>query len=213
MRNGNKISNEEELRGAHQPPTTPLHSNDILTRDDLVTQDHIFPEANLQQYRDLSPVQFFELFIDEEVVQHLVTQSNQNAVFKNYPELKLTAEELKCFFRILINTRYNANPQRKLYWDQGEDLRNYMVYEAKQRDRFVQIMQSMHCADNTQLNDTDKFTKPRPLLDLLKRRFLKHFNPTRDLSYDESMIKYYGNMDSNNLFVESQLDLDTKPGV
>ena len=50
----------------------------------------------------------------------------------------------------------------------------------------------MHCADNTQLNDTDKFTKLRPLLDLLKRRFLKHFNPTRDLSYDERMIKYYG---------------------
>ena len=50
----------------------------------------------------------------------------------------------------------------------------------------------MHCADNTQLNDTDKFTKLRPLLNLLKRRFLKHFNPTRDLSYDERMIKYYG---------------------
>ena len=80
-------------------------------------QDHIFPEANLQQYRDLSPVQFFELFIDEEVVQHLVKQSNQYALFKNYPELKLTAEELKCFLGILINTGYNENPLRKHYWD------------------------------------------------------------------------------------------------
>ena len=86
LRNGDRISNEDELRGAHQPPSTPLHANDNWTQDDLVPQDHIFPEANFQQYRDLSPVQFFELFIDEEVVQHLVTQSNQYALFKNYPE-------------------------------------------------------------------------------------------------------------------------------
>ena len=88
LRNGNTISNEDELRAAHQSPlTTPLHVNDNWTRDDLVTQDHIFSEANLQQYRDLTPVRFFELFFDEEVVQHLVTQSNQYALFKNYPEL------------------------------------------------------------------------------------------------------------------------------
>ena len=192
LRNGNRISNEDVLRAVHQTSSTPLHANNNWTRDDLVKLDHIFPEANLQQYRDLSPVQFFELFIDEEVVQHLVMQSNQHALFKNYPELKLTVEELKCVLGILINTGYNENPQRKLNWDQGDDVRNYMVYEAIRRDRFVQIMQSMHCADNTQLNDTDKFTKLRPILDLLKGRFLKHFNPTRDLSFDESMIKYYG---------------------
>ena len=80
-----------------------------------MTQDHIFLEANLQQYRDLSPVQFFELFINQEVVQQLVMQFNQFALFKNYPELKLTAEKLKCFLGILINTGYNKNPQRKLY--------------------------------------------------------------------------------------------------
>ena len=82
LRNGNGISNEDELRAVHQPPSTPLHANDNWTRDDLVTQDHIFPEANLQQYRDLSPLQFCELFINEEVVQHLVTQSSQMLFLK-----------------------------------------------------------------------------------------------------------------------------------
>ena len=118
--------------------------------------------------------------------------SNQYTLFKNFPELKLTTEELKCFLGILINTGYNENPQNKLYWSQGDNVHNYMVYEALQRNQFVQIMQSMHCADNTQLNDADKFTKLRPLLDLLKWRFLKHFNLTPDLSDGESMIKYYG---------------------
>ena len=66
--------------------------------------------------------------------------------------------------------RLQQKSTKKAYWDQGDDVRNYMVHEAMRRDRFLQIMQSMHCADNTQLNDTDKFTKFRPLLDLL-------FNP------------------------------------
>ena len=90
---------------------------------------------------------------------------------------------------------------------------NYMVYEAMQRNQFVQIMQSMQCADNTQLNDTNKFTKLRTLLDLLKRHFLKHFNPTCDLAYDESMIKYYGKHGCKQFIRGKPKDLGTKPGV
>ena len=50
----------------------------------------------------------------------------------------------------------------------------------------------MHCADNTHLDPLDRFGKVHPLLNLLKQRFMDHFKPTRDLSYDKSMIKYYG---------------------
>ena len=122
----------------------------------------------------------------------MVQQSNLYSLLKNYPELKVNAEEMKCFLGILINTGYNGNPQRKLYWDQGDDTRNQMIYRAMRRDRFVQLMQSLHCADNTHLDSSDKFSKIRPLLDMLKRQCLSHFKASRNLSYDESMIKYYG---------------------
>ena len=52
-------------------------------------------------------------------------------------------------------------------------------------------MQSLHFADNTHLNLSDKSNKIRPLLDMLKRQCLGHFKASRNLSYDESMIKYY----------------------
>ena len=155
-------------------------------------QDSLFPDPTFQEYREFTPVDIFKVFVDNDVASLLVKQSNQYALFQNYPKLKLSAEEMKCFLGILVNSGYDANPQRKLYWNQGDDVRNYEVYEAMRRDRFVQIMQSLHCADNTQLNPTDKFSKICPFLNMLKRQFLNHFKPTRNLSYDESMIKYYG---------------------
>ena len=53
-------------------------------------------------------------------------------------------------------------------------------------------MQSLHCADKTHLDPSDKFGKICPLLDMLKRQCLGHFKASRNFSYDESMIKYYG---------------------
>ena len=91
------------------------------------------------------------------------------------------------FLGIFVNTGYKTNPQKKRYGDQGDDVRNYMMYEAIWRDRFVQIMQSLHCAGNNQFDSTDKFSKVHPFLDMLKQQFLNHFKPTRNLSYAESI--------------------------
>ncbi|KAH9362367.1 hypothetical protein HPB48_018019 [Haemaphysalis longicornis] len=66
-----------------------------------------------------------------------------------------------------------------------------LVYNAMRRNRFVEIIRFLHCADNTSLTQSDKLTKLRPLMTLLKAKFQHHFQPVRQLSYDESMIEYY----------------------
>ena len=98
---------------------------------------------------------------------------------------------MKCFLEILVNIGYNANPQTMLYWDQGDNVLNYMMYEVMRRNCFVQIMQNLHCAENIQLDSTDKFSKICAFLGMLKQRFFNHFKPTRNLSCDKSMINYY----------------------
>ena len=60
------------------------------------------------------------------------------------------------------------------------------------RNRFDEILQYLHFADNTDLNHGDKFAKVRPLIVELNERFLL-YNPTEPkLSIDESMVPYYG---------------------
>ncbi|KAK8788203.1 hypothetical protein V5799_022020 [Amblyomma americanum] len=141
---------------------------------------------------DFSAVELFELFFDEAVVELLVEQTRKYALFLNMPDPEVTTEEMRCFIGVLVLSGYTRLPGKKCYWDSGTDMRNTMVYNAMRRNRFIQIMRFLHCADNASLTLSDKLTKLRPLMTLLKARFLKHFQPVRHLSYDESMIEYYG---------------------
>lgn len=159
---------------------------------DLVKSSAIFPDPNFAAYRNLSPVELFELFFDDSVIDLLVEQTRSYALFLNMPDPEVTKEEIKCFLGVLVLSGYNRLPGKKCYWDSGTDMRNEMVYNAMRRNRFVQIMRFLHCADNTSLTLSDKLTKLRPLMKLLKAKFLQHFQPVRQLSYDESMIEYYG---------------------
>lgn len=60
------------------------------------------------------------------------------------------------------------------------------------RNKFEQIMQFLHCADNNFVDEKDKMWKLRPIIDVLKRNIKNHFVPVENLSYDESMVEYFG---------------------
>ncbi|MCL4143795.1 UNVERIFIED_CONTAM: hypothetical protein GTU68_064841, partial [Idotea baltica] len=152
----------------------------------------IFPETNLQAYRDLSPLELFELFFDEEVYLLLKEETTRYALFKGYQNPEITVEEMKCFVAILIISGYNKLPGKRYYWDQEDDMRNESIYNALRRNRFETIMQFLHMADNTSLNADDKYAKIRPFSELLRKNFMEHFCPSQQLSHDETMIEYFG---------------------
>lgn len=169
-------------------PITWLKDSDLPD----VTVQQIFPQTNFSKYRDMSPVEIFELFMNHDVIELLVEESNRYALFINCPDPKITHEEIKCFLGILIVSGYDKKPSKKSYWDTGEDLRNTAVYNSMRRDRFIQIMRFMHCADNSNLEPTDKMTKLRPFINKIKKNFLEYYVPDQEIAYDESMIEYFG---------------------
>ena len=73
-----------------------------------------------------------------------------------------------------------------------DDVHNNMVANAMRRNRFIQIQKYIHMADNTKINEMDRVWKLRPLMNKLKEKCLNHFQPVKNLSFDESMVKYYG---------------------
>ena len=60
------------------------------------------------------------------------------------------------------------------------------------RNRFDEIMQNLHLANNDDQDKNDKFAKVRPLINLLNKQRLEHFFPEQHISVDESMVPYYG---------------------
>lgn len=62
------------------------------------------------------------------------------------------------------------------------------------RDRFREILSNIHVNDNTNIpnNNKDKLYKLRPMIDTLNKIFFEAYHGTRQLSVDESMIKFKG---------------------
>lgn len=160
--------------------------------EDLPKKNTVFPEPNYSKFRNLTPTQAFEKFIDSEVIEFLLQQCRAYALFKTEPDPCITSEEMNVFIGILILSGYNTLPAKKLYWDQKDDVKNLLVCNAMRRDRCMTISKYIHCADNGKMDPTDKMWKLRPFMDLLKRKFLENYVPSEHLDFDESMIAYFG---------------------
>lgn len=104
-------------------------------------------------------------------------------------------QDIRVFIGILIVTGCSFVSSKKGYWSNESDLKNEMVSDAMRRNRFDTIFRSIHFIDNTKQQADDKIWKLRPYTDALKKRFLKNFHPEQCLSYDESMVEYYGRHD------------------
>lgn len=158
----------------------------------LENKKSCFSNPDYSEYADYTPVQMFELFWDDNLYQYLVQETQKYAAFKNYPDPCISCEELKTALSILILSGYNEKPGKRFYWDSLPDMANSLVKNSMRRNRFLQIMQFLHCADNNHIDINDKAWKIRPLMDKLKEKFLNIFVPEEDMNYDESMVKYYG---------------------
>lgn len=140
----------------------------------------------------LSPVQLFEFFYDEAVVNMLVNFTNTYAHQHSDTTFHVTGEEMRIFLAILLLTGYNPLPRYRMYWEMSEDCHNLAVSKAMSRGRFEKIVKYLHICDNNNLSQDDKFSKVRPLWKMLNERWLRAFNNEKLLCIDEAMIPYYG---------------------
>ena len=83
---------------------------------------------------------------------------------------------------------------RKRYWSNEADTHNILVVHSMRRNRFDEVMRYFNAADNSSLDQEDKFAKIRTFLNIVNKKFLSFgsaFGPD-NISIDESMLLYYG---------------------
>lgn len=159
---------------------------------DFFLNQQVFRKTSYTNYEDTTPVELFEKFLDDTIMNLLIEQSRKYALYLNHSDPKISIEEVKCFLAILILSGYNELPGKRFYWDMASDMRNELVYNSMRRNRFLEICRFIHFADNTEPDTRDKIWKLRPIMDKVKNNCLKFFEPEEHLCYDESMVKYYG---------------------
>lgn len=161
----------------------------------------IFPEASFTRFKNLAPVELFDLFVDTDILNLIATKSNQYAMDKGgIDNSNISAENIRVFFGILILSGYNKVTDYKLYWANSEDTENRMVKAAMSRNKFVNIKRFFHMGENPLVKEAqegeepgeDRYKKVRNLSIHLQAKFLEMYVPERELSHDEAMIKYFG---------------------
>ena len=142
--------------------------------------------------QDLTPKLVFEMLFDDALCDFIVEESRRYAAQKGNHTFTLTRQDLRGFFGICLISGYAPVPRRRLYWSSDKDVYNAAIAEAMSRNRFEEIVRYIHLANNNTLPKDDRYAKVRPLFTALNEKFLSNFKPTRMLSVDESMIRYYG---------------------
>lgn len=151
----------------------------------------VFPDGNYTQYNK-APQELFQLFFDDELLDLIAAASNEYAVKLDNVNPQITRLDLLRFIGIMVIGGYNVLPSSVMMWSSKDDTYNKLVAECMSSKRFLSIAKYIHFAPLDGFNPNDKMWKLRPLTDRLNENFKRHFVPEQHLSYDESMIAYYG---------------------
>lgn len=109
------------------------------------------------------------------------------------------AQELKCVLGILILSGYISYPRRQMFWETAPDSHHCLVADSLRKDRFELIFSNLHFADNSELEESDRFPKVRPLTIHLNCNFQKHAPLEEFYSFGESIYEYFGHQGSKHL--------------
>ena len=82
------------------------------------------------------------------------------------------------------------------YWSRLKQMHTPFYGETITPDRFLQILQFLHFADNSRRSDPveeyDRLWKIRTVFDTLNQTYPKFYNPLEHLAVDEVIVKFKG---------------------
>ena len=116
---------------------------------------------------------------------------------KNKNDVLVTAEEMKKFIRVNIMMCIKRLPSYRDYWSSNPQLNDAYISSSMPVKRFSFLLSNLHLNDETKEPNKgeanfDKLYKIRPFIEKISETYLHYYNPTREQSIDESMVKFKG---------------------
>lgn len=127
-------------------------------------------------YKNLTPLGYFELFFDQDIIKFITEQTNLYAAQKSYTNIDVTEQEIRTFIGMNILAGIIKLPNYRMYW--SEFTRFPPISDAMSRNRFDKIRANIHLNDNRQMKSRtdpnhDRLFKVRPFIEKLRQNFLK----------------------------------------
>jgi hypothetical protein len=138
-------------RRKHQPPVLETDTSDAFPAP---------PE------KELSPLDYFHLFMKADFIDYLVEETNRYSVEKTGRSINCTKKEMEMFIGILLLMGVVKLPSYRLYWSQF--YRYAPIADVMGCSRFETIKTYFHVKDNCHLNLVEKLVMiPYSKYDLL----------------------------------------------
>jgi len=171
----------------------PRWEKDTCQNDFIKVPFDLNLENIFNRCANMNDIDFFELFFDQFMLEHILQESIVYAGQKNDHNFTLTLDDLKSFLGILMFSGYHQLPQQTHYFTQSEDLGIPLVYNHMTRDRFLTIKKYLHFNDNNNINVlSPKSFKIKPIMDMANVNFKKFGFFHEKISVDEQIVKYFG---------------------
>ena len=146
----------------------------------------------LPRHRVTTEMGYLQCFLTPELMSTIAANTNLYAAFKQAPAgWSTTAEELWLFVAVHIFMGIVVLPAMTTYWEEG--WRQEFVVKAFSRDRFKELQRYFHIAEPTPAGVRHTvIDKIRPLHDACLRTFKDSFIPPREMTVDETMVRFKG---------------------
>ena len=156
-----------------------------------------------------NPVEFFEKYFYDEVIDFLVTETNRfaNDFIDNYIETlpphsrvhkwyDTCASEMRVFIGLLMLQAIDSKVDTSMYFSTRESVCSPFFRKIMSGRRFDLLQRFLHLVDNDTVTDGPgrKLAKIKPFIDIILNKFQENYIPHKCISIDESLLGWKGNL-------------------
>ena len=182
-----------------QPSSATVQATNTGTRlsvfDQLTGPTITLPQSS-------NATDFFELFITDDIIDHIVAQSNlyatSNPCSPGYRmDESITPDMVRSFLGVIIAMSWRKFSSTDDYWSTHPILGCPPITNGWTKRRFWAFLHCLHLNNNSTAlpredPNYDKLHKVRPIIEAVRLNCLSNFNPSRDNAIDEAMVAYKG---------------------
>ncbi|KAL0151442.1 hypothetical protein M9458_053228 [Cirrhinus mrigala] len=140
----------------------------------------------------LTPLEYFQKFVTEDMIETLTRNTNEYSLQKNGTSVNTNNKEIEKMLGMYLKMGLMQMSGVRMYWE--TDTRYTPASDVMSRNRFQSLLTSLHFINNltvSEMEKKDKLWKLRPWLNSFRERCLQVV-PEEHNSVDEMMIPFKG---------------------